>query len=262
MGVIFALFVGLGVLGAFIEPPKSKAEQSLADSTGKTQPKRIPPAKKKQVPPAKKKQRSEVARLVVTNVGFSKDATSDAGSIIEYGVVISNRSPGLEARNVTVTVRGVDVHRRSSVTDQKLFITAVPAGGSFVVAGLIVPTVSLALRKLTATVRVGTTTRHSLRLPVVTNVRLDTPGGDLVDVTGRLTNRSTKPLSPEASMYAIFLDRSGRIVGSSMGNPGAVVRPGATVSFNLDGIVDPAAHPVSARVSVDPCSEFGSCVLP
>jgi hypothetical protein len=262
-GIIVGLLVGLGVLGAFIEPPPSDAEQAPAlvepprskakqaeeRPSAKTQTKPVPRAKKKKSPP--------VAHVVVTNVGFSKDPISDTGSIIEYGVVLANRSRTLEARNVTVTVRGVDVQGRSSVTDQML-VTAIPAGGSFVVAGVMVPSVSFAIGKLRAAVRVGATTAQSLRLPVVMNVGLDTSGGQLLEVSGRLRNPSSKPLSPDASMFAVFLDRKGRIVGSTFDSPGAAVSPGATVSFNLEGIVnDPAAHPVTALVSVDPCSQFG-----
>jgi hypothetical protein len=52
-------------------------------------------------------------------------------------------------------------------------------------------------------------------------------------------------------------------VGATSDNTGAQVQPGATVSFDLEAIVnDPAAHPVSARVSIDPCFEFDYCASP
>lgn len=204
-----------------------------------------------------------VPQVVAIASGFSQDMNQGAGSQIEFGVTLKNRSTAFDALKLNVTVRAVDSAGRSVATAQ-IPVTAIPAGGTFVVTGLLLPSVSLSITKVRASATVGQQKPRGLRLPVVTHVHLDTSGVELLNVTGRLTNPYRKPMSENSPIYAVFLNARGRIVGGTSSVTGAQVQPGATVSFALDGILnDLNAKPVSTRVSIDPCSDldvsFGSC---
>lgn len=203
-------------------------------------------------------------RVVAVASGFDRDTGPGAGSVIDYGVILKNASRTYDAINLTVTVRAADTSGRSVATDQ-IPVTLIPASGTFVVAGVLAPSVSLVVTRLQVTVKVGQQRIKGRRLPAVSNVKLDTSGGQLLNVTGRVSNTYRKALSQDAPIYAIFLNARGRIVGGASDATGAQVRPGATVSFRVQGVVNsPNANPVSARVSVDPCSDFdvfeGTCV--
>ena len=148
---------------------------------------------------------------------------------------------------MVVTVHALDAAGRSSLTDQTQ-VTAVPAGGKFVVAGEMLINVSLTVKNVTATVRVGRTTTQGLPVPTVGNVRLDTSQGYLA-VDGWIHNPYPRQLAQDAAMYVVFVDGAGRIVGSSTDEPGASIRPGATVNFNIDdNFANTPARPVAARV--------------
>jgi hypothetical protein len=209
--------------------------------------------------------RPPAPRVVAVASGFDQDTTTPgAGSEIDYGVILKNGSTTYDAINLTVTVRAADTSGRSVATDQ-IPVTLIPAGGTFVVAGLLLPSVSLAVARLQVSVKVGRQSAKRRRLPTVSNVKLDASGGQLLNVTGRISNTYRKAMSQDAPIYVIFLNAQGRIVGGANDSTGAQVRPGATVLFSVQGVVNGAnANPVSARVSVDPCSDFdvldGTCV--
>ena len=203
-------------------------------------------------------------QVVAVTSGFDRDTTTGAASEIDYGVILRNKSSVSDAMDLTVTVRAADASGRSMATDE-IPVSLIPAGGTFVVAGLLLPSVSLTVTKLRVTVKVGRHETKGRRLPAVSNVKLDTSGGQLLDVTGRVSNSYRRTMSQDAPIYVIFLNAQGRIVGGAASSTGAQVRPGATVSFGVEGVVNsPSAHAASARVSVDPCSYFevidGTCV--
>ena len=203
-------------------------------------------------------------QVVSVASGFDRDTTTGAASEIEYGVILRNKSSVSDAMDLTVTVRAADASGRSVATDE-IPVSLIPAGGTFVVAGLLTPSVSLTVTRLRVTVKVGRHGTKGRRLPAVSNVKLDTSGGQLLDVTGRVSNPYRKAMSQDAPIYVVFLNAQGRIVGGAADSTGAQVRPRATVSFGVEGVVNnPNAHVVSARVSVDPCSDFevidGTCV--
>lgn len=234
-GVIVALFVGLIALGAAIGAPK-------AAKSGGSDPN---------------------AHVVVADIGFHDDE-SGGSSDITYGVVLSNRSH-VDAVNLTVTVHAVDKHGRSIATD-KVPVSVIPAGSTFNVAGEMFPNVTLQIARLEAIVH-GSTSATRYQLPVVTDVKLDTSVLGLLDVRGRVRNPYKTPLPQDAAVYALLVNRAGRIVGSATGTTGAAVRPGATVSFAIQGAPNhPTAKPTSARVSIDPCGSIeaflGTCKAP
>jgi hypothetical protein len=242
-----------------------------AVGVGEPSPKRRASASRAEVvatsPPVRSVRRRVVRpRVVVAKSGFSQDRDiGGSGSEINYGVVLANKSRKTDALKMTIVVRAVDTRGRSVATNETP-ITGIPAGGTFTVTGLLLPNVSLAVTKLRVKVRIGQAKPRSLRLPRTSNVRLHV-GGQLLDVTGRLTNPYRRALSEEATIYVAFLDVRGRIVGATSDTTGARVQPRATVSFHVTGVVnDPTAHPVSARVSIDPCSDYdvllGNCAAP
>lgn len=238
---IFVLIVGLAVLGAVIGTDKKAAK-----------PRGVPVAAAK-------------ANVVVTNIGFSDD-TKGSKSDIRYGVVVVNRSRGLDALDVTVTVSALDKQGRSVSTDKPV-ITVIPAGDTFVVAGEMLPRISLRISGLRAGVSVGNTKSKGLRLPVLSNVRLDTSGGTLLDVKGQVRNPYQTPLSQNAQIYAVFINHQGQIVGSTTGLTGAAIKPNATLPFDIVGVVNNrSAKPTSTWVSVDPCglsgATLGTCRAP
>jgi hypothetical protein len=195
-------------------------------------------------------------RVIVVKTGFSQDRDpGGSGSDISYGVVLANPSRRVDALNLTVVVSAVDTRGRSVATNATP-LTGIPAGGTFTVSDLLLPNVFLAVTKLRVRVRVGHAKPRALRLPRASNVRLHV-SGELLDVTGRLTNPYRRPLSEEATIYVVFLNAQGRIVGGASDTTGARVQPRATVSWHVTGVVnDPAAHPVAVRVSIDPCSDY------
>ena len=247
VGVFVALVVVLAAVGAVIGPPKAEVKATYTATFPKaavTPP--APPSK-----PKPKKPRLRHAQVTIASLGYSVDS-SGGGPTIDYGLVLTNHSRSLEARSVVVTVHAIDAAGRSSLTDQTQ-VTAVPADGSFVVAGEMSSNVSLTVKNVTATVRVGHTTTQRLPVPTVGDVRVDDSQGYLT-VDGWVHNPYPKPLSDDAAMYTVYFDASGRIIGSSTDEPGASIAPGATVNFNVgDNFANTPAHAASARVSVDPC---------
>jgi len=80
---------------------------------------------------------------------------------------------------------------------------------------------------------------------------------------GKITNRYKKPLSQAATIYSVYYDSSGHIIGGDYTGAGAAIQPKATVSFSFP-FVD--LNVASAKISVDPCGDlavvFGQCKLP
>lgn len=199
-------------------------------------------------------------QVVAVASGIDRDMSGNGGSDMDYGVILKNRSTSYDAVNLTATVRAVDVEGRSVATDE-ITISVIPAGSKFAIAGLMTPSVSLVPTRLKVSVKVGQRRPKGIRLPVATNVLLH----QFLDVTGRFTNPYRRAMSQDAPIYAVFLDAQGRVVGGTSDYTGAAVSPRATVSFDLTGYgYNQNAQPVTAFVSVDPCSDFdvidGTCV--
>jgi hypothetical protein len=191
-------------------------------------------------------------QVVIIKKGLVSYGTDS--SYAEYGLVLRNRSTKKDALNVTVNVRGLDTHRRA-FTSTGNYITVIPSGSSFVVTGALVWNVSLNVARIATAVHVGRMAPRGRRLPPVRNVHLAQQGHDIV---GSLTNPYKKPLPDSATVYGVFLDGSGRVVATDNLATNAVVKPGATVAFDLSGNFATTAQLNSVRsmkVSVDPCGD-------
>ena len=169
-------------------------------------------------------------------------------------MTLVNRSKRADATNLAVTVRAIDRLGRSVASDTN-YISLIPAGGSFNLAGSMSPNVSLNATNLKVKVREGRSVPRSIghRLPEVTNVTLHESLG-FADIYATLTNRSSKPLSQYAPVYVLYLDDEGRVISSSFDTTGATVRPHASVRLHLQEFYDGSQHPAAARVSVDACT--------
>jgi hypothetical protein len=192
-------------------------------------------------------------QVVIVKKGLV-DFGTNSGYYDEYGVVLRNRSTSRDALNVTVTVRGLDTKGRA-FTSTSNYITVIPAGSTFVVTGALTWNVSLNIARIATAVHVGRMAPRGRRLPPVRNVHLAQEGHDIV---GLLKNPYRKPLPDSATVYGVFLDGSGRIVAIDSLTTSAVVRPGATVAFDLTGNFGTTAQLDSVRsmkVSVDPCGD-------
>jgi hypothetical protein len=194
-------------------------------------------------------------RIIVTKSGLLKSPGD-----IEYGLILENTSQTRDARNLIVTVQAVDARGRAVATNRTP-LTGIPAGGRFVITDSFLSHILLRVRRLRTTIRVGHGSSPSLRLPRTTNVRFQGDLG-LFEVRGQVSNPYKKPLTEDAPIFAILLDKRGRIVAvNSPDATGAKVEPGATATFDLPFVSGPtSARPVSALVSIDPCFDPNQCL--
>jgi len=128
-----------------------------------------------------------------------------------------------------------------------------PAGASFVVAGSLDWGVSLDLARIAKVVHVGKFKPRRRRLPPVRHIAIVNFGED---IRGVIVNPYQKPLSEFATINGIWLDQNGRIIASGSQTTDAVIRRGASVSFDLYGALQSTATEDAVRtamVSVDPC---------
>ncbi|HUX05504.1 MAG TPA: FxLYD domain-containing protein [Acidimicrobiales bacterium] len=205
------------------------------------------------------------AQISVGKTGFVVQTYSfDTTSFIECGVELTNTSAS-DARNLTVTVTFVDTQGRSVATTQT-DLALIPAGQTFWMSCLKSSAVSISPASMQVQVQVGQNTTHTGRLPVVSNLTLTPNSAGLVSsqtLVGTLTNTYATPLSPDAEIYAVYLDATGTVIGSDMEWTGASVEPGASVNFSFSNL---SPNVASAEVSVDPCGGVlagtAACPLP
>jgi hypothetical protein len=201
-------------------------------------------------------------QVVVSKSGLVRGAPGS--DYAEYGLVLTNRSRTRDALNVTVKVRALDSHGNSFTTDEAT-ITVIPAATSFVVTGSLIWNVSLNLARIATVVHVGKSAPRGRRLPPVKHIAVTNYGRD---ITATLTNPYAKPLPDSATIYGIFLDSKGRIVAVGSQMTQAIVRPRATVAFDLSAGFSTTAQMdavASAKVSIDPCGYKAltrACPLP
>jgi hypothetical protein len=191
-------------------------------------------------------------QVVITKKGLVSYGADS--SYAEYGLMLRNRSTTRDALNVTVKVRGLDSAGRA-FTSTDNYITVIPAGNSFLVTGELIWNVSLNVSRISTVVHVGKAAPRGRRLPPVRNVHLTGQGRHIV---GSLRNPYRKPLPSSATVYGVFLDGNGRIVATDNLTTDAIVRPGASVAFDLSGnfaTTDQLDAVRSMKVSVDPCGD-------
>lgn len=189
---------------------------------------------------------STSAHVNVVASGFTQNA-DNAGGLISYGLILRNESSSLTAVDIKVTTTFLDALDRSVGTDDQT-ITGIPPAGKFDVGGSIAPNVSLTVARLHVAVKVGGSTTERLVLPSVTNVTTRF----LSSVEGSLRNPYTRLLPSDATIYIVYLNAQGQIVGGDNESTGAAVRPGATVAFRDTLPSVTISKTTTAQASVDP----------
>lgn len=198
---------------------------------------------------------SGAAQVSVKATGYTQSANG-AGDLISYGVILHNQSSSAAALHVRLTVTLLDSRGRS-LTSGTSTITGIPAGADFYVGGGAVTNVSLRVSSLRTAVKVGSSTSHQFTLPPVarTSVKPGSPGID--SVTGEFRNPYRKQIPSSATIYLVYLNSQGKVVGGDRELSGAVVQPGRTVSFNDQLTSLSFVKAARAEASVDPCSLLG-----
>lgn len=239
VGGLGLLLLMVGIIGAVATPSRSTPK--------------VPATASHQVAPAR-------AEVRVFASGFTQD-TSGASSVISYGIILENTSPHVAALHIQVAIALVDAQGRS-VASATTAITGIPAGGRFYVGGMAAPNVSLTVAKLDASVTVGSATTRRPVLPSVSNLSLAAysvapgiPVPGYGNIGGDITNPYSVPLASDATIYVVYLNPQGQVVGGASEEAGAQVQPGATVAFSQPDVEIGKATTLEA--SVDPCVAFG-----
>ncbi len=199
--------------------------------------------------------RATPARVAIVARGFSQKMIGSATDI-SFGVELRNESLVMDAFGISITANFVDKYSRSVATESHS-LTVIPAGKVFYYGGYIQSNVSLTVATMHLEVKTTATQPKGLVLPSVSDVRV-TSGGLEPGVKGQLTNPYRKSLPSDASIYAVFLNASGKIVGGGQVFAEAQVEPGATVSFGFSEYPPPEI--ASAEMSVDPCDWVSASV--
>lgn len=192
------------------------------------------------------------ARVAVARSGYQ-----DESGLLTFEVELHNVST-VDAIGVTVNATFVDNLGRSLAT-ASVNLTGVPAGGIVYAVGSTASNVTLNPASVQTAVSVERTQPKSLVLPPVGSVNVQA-GSFAVTVTGSLTDPYAKALPTDASIYAVYLDGQGDIIGGDDEDAGAAVEPHANVGFSFDFAPSGTS---SALVSVNPCDsyevDYGGC---
>ena len=239
VGGLGLLVLVVGIIGAVAAPSRSGPK--------------VPATAAQQVSPT----RAEV-RVVAS--GFTQEI-SGANSIISYGLILQNKSAHVAALHIQLAIALVDAQGRSVAT-ATTGITGIPAGGRFYVGGTAAPNVSLTVARLAASVTVGSSATKQPVLPSVSHLSLagysvapGIPVPGYGNIGGDITNPYSVPLASTATIYVVYLNPQGQVVGGASEDAGAQVEPGATVAFSRPDVEVGQATTIEA--SVDPCVAFG-----
>lgn len=185
------------------------------------------------------------AQLAVTTQGFTQ---KDAFNAINYGLVLRNRSIALTAIDVSVTVTFSSRSDAQVATDEET-ITEVPPGCYFDVGGNAFSAISLAPAHMRVSLKVAGSTVQQMPLPTATaRIQNVLPFAEL---TGEVHNPYRVPLPSGATIYMVYLNPRGKVLGGDNETTGAMITPGATVPFT-DQLLSAISGPAVVRVSVDP----------
>jgi hypothetical protein len=194
-------------------------------------------------------------QITVAASGFTQTK-----GLINYGVVLENRSSHA-AIDVKLSVVFKDTSGRAVATDNKR-ITGIPAGGRSYVAGILVSNVTLQALTSYVTATARSTTTGSLVLPTVSGMTIkpDPQFPSVGAILGDFNNPYRQPMSQEnTTIYVIYLNSKGAIIGGTLELAGAAVEPGATVGFSVPSAV--LTNVAAVHASVDPCSFLGVPLL-
>ncbi len=214
---------------------------------------KAPGAASHQVSPAR-------AEVQVVASGFTQESTG-ASSIISYGLILQNKSAQVAALHIQLAISLVDAQGRSVAT-ATTSITGIPVGGRFYIGGMAAPNVSLTVARLEASATVGSSATRQPVLPTVSHLSLagysvapGIPVPGYGNIGGDITNPYSVPLASTATIYVVYLNPQGQVVGGASEDAGAQVEPGATVAFSRPDVEVGQATTIEA--SVDPCVAFG-----
>jgi hypothetical protein len=187
--------------------------------------------------------------------GFSQIKGFSTASEITYGVILEDRS-SRAAINVKLSVVFKDTSGRAVAMDTKT-ITGIPAGGRFYVGGYVESNVTLQTLTSYVTATASSSTA-SFVLPTAsgTTVKPNPQSPGFGAILGNFNNPYRQPMSQEdTTIYLVYLNSRGTIIGGTLEQAGAAVEPGATVGYSVpDAILSNVA---AVDASIDPCSFLG-----
>lgn len=183
----------------------------------------------------------------VVSSGFTQRA-GQGQDFISYGVVLENPDRA-SAVAVHVNETFFDVHGRSLATDTQV-LTGVPAHSRFDVGGDVSSNISLRVSRMKVTAKAQGAV-EAITLPEVTSVAIR--GSNFsAKVVGGFRNPYHVVLPGSATIYLVYVNPHGQVVGGDAEPTGASVRPGASVAFS-DALmsITPKAG-TSVHASIDP----------
>jgi Domain of unknown function (DUF4190) len=199
-------------------------------------------------------------QITVAASGFTQIKGFSTASEITYGVILQDRS-SYPAINVRLSVVFKDTFGRAVATDTKT-ITGIPAGGRFYVAGLLESNVTLQTLTSSMTATASSTTTGSFVLPTAfgTTIKPNPQAPGFGAILGNFNNPYRQPMSQDnTTIYVVYVNSSGAVIGGTLEQAGASVQPGATVSYSVP--VARLSNVAAVDASVDPCSYLGVPLL-
>jgi len=185
----------------------------------------------------------------VVKSGFTQN-TKTVVDLISYGLILRNNNSDLTALDVKVTTTFLDSFGQPLDTDVKT-VTGIPPLSTFDVGGSIAPNISVKVARLGVTVKVGGSTTKRFVLPIVTSVVAIGDFG-LCSVAGTMRNPYTRVLPSDATVFIVYVNAHGFVVGGDNEPTGAAVSPGATVAFTDSLLSMTISKATIVRASVDP----------
>ncbi|MHB8641990.1 MAG: hypothetical protein ACYDA3_03765 [Gaiellaceae bacterium] len=191
-------------------------------------------------------------QIDVSQRGFTVTTDQLGGTDLEYGLALTNPSERSDAIGVAVTVNFLDAAGQMVASDSNI-VTGIPAGKTFYLGDFRSTDQTLLVASIDVVVRVHAWQPRRLVLPPVTNLTVTPPADQYsgVTVTGAISNPYRDSLTGGATIYAVYLDSAGKIIGGDYQTTDKTTPSGALLPFTFGGVFDPVA---SAQISVDPCN--------
>jgi hypothetical protein len=164
------------------------------------------------------------ADVVVDQSGFNAE-TSGSTTSADCGLVLENRSPDSDARNVTVKVDFTD-SLGAAVATTTTGVAVVPAGQTFNASCSVIANGTLSIASMKVAISIGKSVARKTQLPAVTDVMVTAPDESRKQmVTGRFTNPYAFALTDQATIQAVFFDAAGHVIGGDQEGAGAGAQP-------------------------------------
>ena len=191
-------------------------------------------------------------KIVVEKQGFSVRPRS-SGSSVSYGLLLKNTSPNADALQIYVLVNFVMADGKLIGTTSNI-VDGIAAGSTYAYGGSLTFPGAAPVVQLEVVVKVGGRQRHSMRLPLLDNIRVLPGRSDAAwvgEVDGEVINRDPILSLQSAKLSAVVFDGAGNIIGGGTGSASALLPPGTRQVFVMQSGFDaiPWAQAASARVS-------------